>query len=671
MKQRLTSDAKLYLIVFLVSIVLLYYNLPLGCLGMLLCGVTYAIQAHQDQVSSQRLKKTIEKIYGDMDAMNKERMYELPIALTIINEAGEIFWYNQYFDKNFNTGEAGYSFYRKKIQDELGIKPEALLSERENDFSWHDAEYTVVSNPFSDGSEKLIMLHFFDVTIQKRQQEIYKRNEPVFCYILIDNYDDIIEQLQTHERSAVLSKIDLKLTEWAKDLGVFIIHYENDHYLMILEKEKLKKLEDERFSILDGIRETEFEGKAQVTLSIGIGISKEPLGIRQAEELSRAALDIALARGGDQAVVRQDEKMAFYGGATEATEKRTKVKARVKAHGLQELIKESSNVLIMGHKTPDMDCIGAAVGVLGACKAMDKLSKIVVKEINYSIKELFEYLMEDKDYTDAFIKPKEAEDYINAGTLLIIVDTQNGDYLELPELVDQVKQTVVIDHHRRSGTSIGKIVLNYTEAYASSTCELITELLQYFDEKDSMTEVEANALMAGICMDTKMFTMKTGVRTFEAASYLRRKGADTIIAKSMLKDDFVTYNLRAEAVRNARTYKSNIAVSCLEDSSEGAKVIAAQAADELLNIKGISASFMLLKTEEGIFISGRSLGEINVQLIMEKLGGGGHLAIAGAQFPAADDLDAVKEKLLDAIDAYFADREAEKEQPAAQSKNTK
>ncbi|MDO4288305.1 MAG: DHH family phosphoesterase [Eubacterium sp.] len=671
MKERLTSDARLYMIVFFVSVVLMYYNLPLGCLGILLCGLAYGLQVHQDQVSSQRLQRTIEKIYGDMDALNKERMYELPIAMAIVNEAGEIYWYNQYFDKSFRKGDGGCSFYRKKIQETLNLKLDSLLSQRENAFSYKDTEYTIVSNTFSDGNENLVLLHFFDVTIQKQQHEIYKRNEPVFCYILIDNYDDIIEQLPTHERSAVLSKIDLKLTEWAKDLGVFIIQYENDHYLMILEKEKLHKLEEERFAILDCIRETEFEGKTQVTLSIGIGISKEPLGIRQAEELSRSALDIALARGGDQAVVRQDEKMAFYGGATEATEKRTKVKARVKAHGLQELIKESSNVLIMGHKTPDMDCIGAAVGVLGACKAMGKPSKIVVKEINYSIKELFEYLMEDERYSDAFIKPKETEDYIDSGTLLIIVDTQNGEYLEVPELVDQVKQTVVIDHHRRSGSSIGKIVLNYTEAYASSTCELITELLQYFDEKDSMTEVEANALMAGMCMDTKMFTMKTGVRTFEAASYLRRKGADTIIAKTMLKDDFVTYNLRAAAVRNAKTYRNTIAISCIEDHSESAKVIAAQAADELLNIKGISASFILLKADEGIFISGRSLGEINVQLIMEKLGGGGHLAIAGAQLPDAQDLDEVKEMLLDAIDAYFAEREIEREQAAVQSKNTK
>lgn len=661
MKQRLTSDARLYLIVFLISVILLYYNVALGCLGILLCGVSYFAQAHQDQVSSQRLKKTIEKIYGDMDALNKERMYELPIALTIINESGEIFWYNQYFDKNFRKNEEGFSFFRKKIQDELNIKLENLLNERENEFEYKDAQYTIVSNPFSDGSEKLLLLHFFDVTVQKKQQEIYKENEPVFCYIIIDNYDDIIEQLPTHERSAVLSRIDLKLTEWAKTLGVFIIQYENDHYLMILEKEKLKTLEAERFSILDDIRETEFEGRTQVTLSIGIGVSEEPMKIRQAEELSHSALDIALARGGDQAVVRQDEKMAFYGGATEATEKRTKVKARVKAHGLQELIKESSNVLIMGHKTPDMDCIGAAVGVLGACKAMDKPGKIVVKEINYSIKELFEYLMEDERYTDAFIKPRETESYINSNTLLIIVDTQNGDYLEVPELVDQVRKTVVIDHHRRSGKSIDKIVLNYTEAYASSTCELITELLQYFDEKDSMTEVEANALMAGMCMDTKMFTMKTGVRTFEAASYLRRRGADTIIAKTMLKDDFVTYNLRASAVKNSQIYRDTIAISCIEDHSEYAKVIAAQAADELLNIKGINASFILLKADEGIVISGRSLGEVNVQLILEKLGGGGHLAIAGAQLPEVENLDEGKAILVDAIDTYFSEKESDKE----------
>lgn len=647
----------IYIIAFLLSLVLLFYSIPLGILGILLSGVCFWYDYQVERRSNFRLQKSIEKIYKDIDKLNQERMYELPIAMALVDQNGKICWYNQSFDKSFRKDEDSSNFFSKSIKDELGIDPEDLKGEKILEYASKGLEYNVVSNGFNGDKDPLILMHFFDVTVQKKQQEAYKHNEPVFCYILIDNYDDIIEQLPSHERSSVLSKIDLKINEWAKEVGAFIIEYENDHYLMIFEKEKLPSIEESRFKILDEIREIETGEKAQITLSIGIGVSEEPLAIRDADELSHAALDIALARGGDQAVVRQDEKMAFYGGTTEATEKRTKVKARVKAHGLRELIRESDNVLIMGHQTPDMDCLGAAVGILGACKALNKSGKVVIKEINYSIRELFKYLMESGQYDDNFIKPKEADEYITPNTLLIIVDTQNANYLEVPELIESVKRIVVIDHHRRSGKFIDQTVLNYTEAYASSTCELITELLQYMEEKESMEETEANALMAGMCMDTKMFTFKTGVRTFEAASYLRRKGADTIIAKTLLQDDLATYSSRSEAVGNAKIYFDSIAVSTLHNDSEYAKIIAAQAADELLNIKGINASFIILKTENGLIISGRSMGEVNVQVILEKMGGGGHLAIAGAQLPDIHDLNCGKEMLLEAIETYMKERE--------------
>ncbi|MEF9919069.1 MAG: DHH family phosphoesterase, partial [Eubacterium sp.] len=596
MKSKL-GDGKLYFFIFILSLILVYFNPILGVVSVIFCGVVYYFDHQQDKDSTMRLKKAIENINDDIEKINQERMYELPISMVIVGSDGKILWYNQYFDRNFRKKEEGYSFFQKTIQDELGLNMELMFKKHEADFMYKNQEFTVVANDFNDGDDERLLLHFFDVTIQKKQQEIYQRNEPVFGYVLIDNYDDIIEQLPSHERSAVLSSIDLKLNNWAKQIGAFMLQYENDHYLMIFEKEKLVELEEERFHILDDIRETTTEEKAQVTLSIGIGVSDEPLAIKDADELSHTTLDIALARGGDQVVVRKDEKMAFYGGTTEATEKRTKVKARVKAHGLRELIRESDNVLIMGHQTPDMDCLGAAIGLLGACKAVGKTGKMVIKEINYSIKELFRYLMEDEEFTNSFIKPRETKKYINTNTLLIIVDTQNGNYLELPELADEIAKVVVIDHHRRSGKFIEKTLLSYAEAYASSTCELITELLQYFDEKEIVTETTANALMAGMCMDTKMFTFKTGVRTFEAASYLRRRGADTIIAKTLLQDDFVTYATRSEAVRNAKIHYENIAVSTMTDNTEYAKIIASQAADELLNIKGIKASFILLKTD--------------------------------------------------------------------------
>jgi c-di-AMP phosphodiesterase-like protein len=295
---------------------------------------------------------------------------------------------------------------------------------------------------------------------------------------------------------------------------------------------------------------------------------------------------------------------------------------------------------------------------LGVCRALDKEARIIIREINYSIKSMFEYLLEKGDYQEAFITPKEVEEFKQEKTLVIIVDTQNGNFLEMPELPEQVSKVVVIDHHRLSGKSIANAIMTYTESYASSTCELVTELIQYIDEKEKAVDaVEANALLAGICMDTKMFTLKTGVRTFEAASYLKRKGADTIIAKTLLQDDLSTYAKKSEAVKNAKIYFDNIAVSVFENNTDSGRLIAAQAADELLNIKGIIASFIILKNDDGLNISGRSMGDINVQVILEKLGGGGHLAMAGAQLPNVTDPEIGRELLIEAIEKYQKENE--------------
>ena len=633
-----------------VSVVLGFYNIFLGLAGVLVFIVLVIFYTKNTSIDEIKIDKAIDEIYSDLDKINQERMYEMPIAMAIVDNEGIIYWYNQAFGKAFKKDKEG--LFKKNITEELEFDLDQAVKADEFTFHHEEKDYGVVTNAFSDSVHSFELLHFFDITEQSKQRQLYRKNSPLFCYIVIDNYDDIIEQIPSHKRSAILGKVDLKLNEWAKQLGSVIIEYESDRYLMIFERGKICALQKENFKILDEVREIENDEKVPITLSIGIGISESILGIIESQELSHSALDIALARGGDQAVVRQDEKMSFYGGKTEATEKRTKVKARVKAYGLKELIKESDHVLLMGHQNPDMDCLGSAVGLLGAIKALGKEGKIVVREINYSIKSLFEYLLENEAYKDAFITPKEAETYATKNTLLIILDTQTVNYLEMPSLVDQIPKIVVIDHHRRSGKAIKETLLTYTEAYASSTCELVTELLQYFDEKNQLNTIEANALMAGICMDTKMFTLKTGVRTFEAASYLKRKGADTLVSKILLQDDLNTYTAKSDAVKNAKIYFDNIAISTFENNTDYGKVIAAQAADELLNIKGIVASFIILKNEEGLSISARSMGEVNVQVILETLGGGGHLAIAGAQFPGEKNLETGKELLLTAINKY-------------------
>ncbi|MBC3888450.1 phosphoesterase [Acetobacterium paludosum] len=643
-------------IVLILSIVLSFYNIYFGIIGGIAFAVLIIYYTKNTSFDEIKIDKAIEEIYSDLDQINQERMYEMPIAMVIVDSEGIIYWYNQAFGKAFKNEKEG--LFKKNIVDELGIS--LLDAKKQEDFTFHygESDYGVVTNAFSDSVHSFELLHFFDITEQSRERQLYRKNSPLFCYIVNDNYDEIIEKIPSHKRSAILGKVDLKLNEWAKQLGSVIIEYESDRYLMIFERGKICSLEKENFKILDAVREIENDEKIPITLSIGIGIPENIMGIVESQELSHSALDIALARGGDQAVVRRDEKMSFYGGKTEATEKRTKVKARVKAYGLKELIKEADHVLLMGHQNPDMDCLGSAVGLLGACKALGKDGKIVVKEINYSIKSLFDYLLENEAYQEAFITPKEAESYGTKNTLLIVLDTQNVNYLEMPGLIDQITKIVVIDHHRRSGKAISNTLLNYTEAYASSTCELVTELLQYFGEKSQLNQIEANALMAGICMDTKMFTLKTGVRTFEAASYLRRKGADTIVSKILLQDDLNTYTAKSDAVKNAKIYFDNIAISTFENNSDYGKVIAAQAADELLNIKGIVASFIILKNDEGLAISARSMGDVNVQIILEKLGGGGHLAIAGAQFPGEKDLEVGIDLLLTAIKKYKKENES-------------
>ncbi|MBK5244032.1 MAG: DHH family phosphoesterase [Eubacteriaceae bacterium] len=641
--------------VLILSLIMGFYNLDVSILGVFVfvtLFIFYKKRNHRDEI---QINKAINEIHSDLDKINQERMYEMPISMAIVDDEGIIYWYNQAFGKAFKKEKE--ALFKKNIVEELDFNLAEAVKQDEFTFHYNERDYGVVTNAFTDTVHSFELLHFFDVTEQSKQKELYRKTSPLFCYIVIDNYDEIIEQIPSHKRSAILGQVDLKLNEWAKNLESVMIEYEKDRYLMIFEREKICALQTENFHILDLVREIENEEKIPITLSIGIGISEKILGIKESQKISHAALEIALARGGDQAVVRQDEKMSFYGGKTEATEKRTKVKARVKAHGLKELIEEADQVLLMGHQNPDMDCLGAAVGLLGVCKGLEKKGKIVIKEINYSIKSLFEYLMENGEYKDAFITPKEAEAYNKKNTLLIILDTQNVDYLESPNLIEEMSKIVVIDHHRRSGKFIQNTLMSYTEAYASSTCELVTELLQYFEEKNVMSEVEANALMAGMCMDTKMFTLKTGVRTFEAASYLKRKGADTIISKILLQDDLNTYTAKSDAVKNAKIYFDNIAISTFENDTDYGKLIASQAADELLNIKGIVASFIILKNEDGLTISGRSMGEVNVQLILEKLGGGGHLAIAGAQIPGENSLETGKDLVLEAIEKHKKENE--------------
>jgi c-di-AMP phosphodiesterase-like protein len=621
-------------------------------IGAIIISLTFAVLIGAQIVERYRLKKNLsvkKMVERKVASITHDRMFEMPIAIVITSEDGRVLMPNRAFIRQFgkDVSKMGANFL-----EQIGLPPKKVKGDGTfHELQYEDHTYLMSITEFFRADKRKLLFHLMDVTQLKSSEAHYRHSRTIFACGQIDNYEDLSESLSPQERTELFAQIDVILNRWAQRNDAVLQKFENNHYLAVFSHDNLVRMEHDRFHILDEVRALSRENSA-VSLSIGIEDSEEHLSLPELEEGSRSALDIALARGGDQCVVKNDDRNTYYGGETEAKEKRTKVKARIKAQALQEQIAEARNVVIMGHKMPDMDCVGAAIGLIGACRAMNREAKFVLQEINVSIRSLMDYLSKDPNYAECFIKPQEAEAYIEEGTLLIVVDTQSKNYVEMPELVDEIRNSVVIDHHRPSGAEIKATVFSYIEAYASSTCELVCELLQYFNKRDIIGKTEANALMVGMCMDTKMFMSKTGVRTFEAASYLKRKGADTVIAKTMLQNDIETYAARTEAVTNAEFYDNSIAISMYENHNDNGKLIAAQAADELLNIRGIKASFILLKNDDGVCISARSMGEINVQMVLEQLGGGGHMTMAGAQLKDCNDLREGRDRLIRAIEAY-------------------
>jgi c-di-AMP phosphodiesterase-like protein len=429
--------------------------------------------------------------------------------------------------------------------------------------------------------------------------------------------------------------------------------YASNKYIITVQDKYIKNEMDKKFEILDLIREINFGNKLTVTLSMGIGRGGETP--QKNLEYAESAKELALGRGGDQAVVKIGEKLSFYGGKTKEVEKRTKVRSRVIAHALVDLINESSNVFIMGHKNIDADCLGAAIGMNSIIKSLDKESFIIIEKINNSIKSMADEIMKYEDYQSTFIDIDKSLNMMDDNSLLIIVDVHNESHVLNMDIVNKAQRIVIIDHHRKAADYIQDTLLSYVEPYASSTCEMVTEMIPYMIEKPELKSIEAIALLAGICIDTKNFYFKTGVRTFEAASFLRKLGADTIAVKKLFADSLDIYSKRADIIKSADII-NNIAIAVCPSNIEN-NVLAAQVADELLNISGVQASFVIVKIEDEVFISGRSLGEINVQVILENLGGGGHMTMAGAKIIDLEIKEVVN-SLKNAIDKYL--REGEK-----------
>ena len=489
----------------------------------------------------------------------------------------------------------------------------------------------------------LIALYLYDETALKIALRENDNQSLAVGMIYLDNYEESLESVEEVRRSLLIALIDRKINKYIASLDGIAKKIEKDKYLVILRKESVLQLEESKFDLLDDVKTVNIGNEMAVTLSIGVGL--DGLSYTQNYEFSRTAIDLALGRGGDQAVVKTSTSITYYGGKSQQVEKNTRVKARVKAHALNEIISSKDKVLVMGHRLADMDSFGAAIGIYRIAKSLERKAHIVINDVTTSVRPLYDMFQHNVEYEeDMLINSAEAVEAAgNNNTVLVVVDVNKPSITECPELLHTCKSIVVLDHHRQGSETIENATLSYVEPYASSACEMVTEILQYIKEGIRLRIEEANCMYAGIIVDTSNFTTKTGVRTFEAAAYLRRNGADVTRVRKLFREDALEYKTKADAVSQAEIYRGDFAISvCSSEGVMSPTVLGAQAANELLNIKGIKASFVMTQYQGKIYFSARSIDEVNVQVIMERLGGGGHMNIAGAQMEDVSIEEAVR-----------------------------
>ncbi len=653
----LVPDTKIYLwIIGILTLIIFSYNTTYGILGTaLLLYLTY----YNWKTSYKRKKKWtqyIESLSSEIDSASKYAILNMPVPLIILEFDGRVTWYNSKFSEAVKEKDL---LERNMEEIVPGFKMAELLKEdagggREIKLTIKGRYYQTLHNVVkADKDRYIVILYFIDRTELSKLSLRYEEERTALAQIEVDDYDDVISSTHEGERPLVVAEIDRCLGLWSTRMNGIIKKLQKDKYVVFFDARYLENQISKKFDILDEIREIDLGNKIPVTLSVGVSVRKGNFG--QLEDDSVAALDLALGRGGNQAVVKKDNLFDFYGGKTKALEKRNKVKARVVSHALKQLLDQSSKVIIMGHKSPDMDSYGAAIGVYRMALNRGKDAFVVMDGSQNNVEAIYGKFKDNKSY--AFISPQRAQELTDEKTLLIVVDTHRPSFVQCPELLEMTNRIVLIDHHRRGTEFIENTVLRYLEPYASSASELVTEILQYIEERMTLEKIEAEALLAGIMVDTKNFSFKTGVRTFEAASFLRRAGADTTEVKLLFQDDLETFVSRAEIVRMAEIIRDGIAISVCTECGGNVQLVVAQAADVLLNIKGINTSFVIgTKSEGEILISGRSLGDMNVQVILEKLGGGGHLTVAGTQIEGITTEEA-REMLLAAIDEYLAKEE--------------
>ncbi len=653
------SDDKIYLIsIALMVVILAIFEPVLALIGAIILAYLVIYSFRYSNEKNKDLTKYVEGLGNQFDSITKHAIFNMPFPLVLIDELGTITWYNTAFlEMIFEEDILNERIYELIPKFSM----EDILKRKDNDpinIKYGEEYYKVFPNfvenrKTSTTGGKSIVLYWINDSKFINLDKNYKDEKSIIGLVYVDNYDDIKNSTPDINRPLVLAEIDKRIGSYFSSHNGIVRKYENDKFIIIMEHSALREIMEKKIDLLDEIRELDIGNTIPITLSIGISATGENPLISY--DYARAAIDIALGRGGDQAVVNVDGTFDFYGGKSKAMEKRNKVKSRVISYALRQFIDQADTVFVMGHKNPDMDSVGSGIGILRAIKNRNKKGYLILNGENPSIKNIMDKLREDQpELLDDIITPIDAAEIITRESLMILVDNHKPSFTEAPELLDLVEKRIVIDHHRRGAEFIKDPVLTYVEPYASSTSELVTEILTYISENINLTKFEAEALMAGITVDTKNFSFQTGVRTFEAAAVLKRAGADSIVVKQLFRDDFSTFINRAEVVTSAKIIYGKIAIGRLEKETDDALLIAAQSANELLNINGVEASFVLTMSNEKIHISGRSLGGISVQLILEKLGGGGHLTSAGTQLHGKT-MDEVEKLLIDQIDKYLGE----------------
>ena len=662
----ITSRTKIYLALILILLIIVCWQNPeitiYAIIGYILL-LAYAYYTNQKRKSE--LSETLQDLTLTVDTAAKTSLINSPFPLIIMENDGTIIWKSSKFTTEFanidiNTYIDDISLDIKDIiqkDTEKSNKKDIIkqLKIGEKDYKVI-ARYVKYNRNKEKKSKKeyMIILYFIDDTENIRLQKEYKDSKSCIAIIMIDNYEETMQRLESEEKPQATAEIDKCIYEWTNETNGVLLKIEKDRYVYFFEQRYLEKVKEDKFSILDKIKEININDKTQFTLSIAV--SNEGTTDKEKYKSAQTAMDIVLGRGGDQAVIRENEIYKFFGGRAQEVEKRTKVKARVVAHALENLIQNSQKVMIMGHTNPDMDAIGSCMGIYRLAKSLGKDAYIIYDKNVTQIENFLKSIEKDSEYEDIMINKEVAIENINEETLLVIADTNKVNYVEAPELLNKTEKIVVIDHHRRSTDYIEKATLIFQEVYASSTAELVTELLQYADVKVDLREREAESLYAGIMMDTKNFTFKTGVRTFEAAAYLRKCGVDIIRVKKWFQSDLKSFNKIADVVKKAEIVNDTIAISVYDKKTKDVSLICAKAADELLTISDITASFVIGNLGDKVCISGRSIGDINVQIILEKLGGGGHITLAGAQVEGMT-IEETKQELINRINEYFSERD--------------